>query len=388
MVLTSHAGNILTDQYVSISGKFFDSNGGIKDIITIKYFDINSDSEKANMLKKTVLISHDGKFSDRSFIPSTPGTYLIEAKSNSNTYASINVNVVEFTQTWAFYIIIVGFIAFVTLLLGTALLNIMHSMPLYHMMRFSCITILVSTTIIFFIVSDIEYGTSSPIGISIIEKNLEQEIDDLNTSLKLNWVVHFGGHAENNYDAGLNIPIYVIIFGILGGYMRFFYFSAYPWLKNELVLELKKTDHNNDLIIHLKSMLPNKILTEKYDGEKVAKELDELLNNEYKNVEDRATDILDKAYGINSHDDSCENIDNSSIIFHPILKRLMINRVIKDLSLFIIAPVLAIMMYFLLLQGGLNDTSDVMTFIVTSFTTGLFTDSVIQKIHDMTQKEN
>ena len=135
-------------------------------------------------------------------------------------------------------------------------------------------------------------------------------------------------------------------------------------------------------------MLPNKILTEKYDGEKVAKELDELLNNEYKNVEDRATDILDKAYGINSHDDSCENIDNSSIIFHPILKRLMINRVIKDLSLFIIAPVLAIMMYFLLLQGGLNDTSDVMTFIVTSFTTGLFTDSVIQKIHDMTQKEN
>ena len=54
--------------------------------------------------------------------------------------------------------------------------------------------------------------------------------------LKLNWIVHIGGHSNDNYSTGLQIPVYVLIGGVFGGYLRFFYYTSSPWMKKEVFL--------------------------------------------------------------------------------------------------------------------------------------------------------
>jgi len=43
------------------------------------------------------------------------------------------------------------------------------------------------------------------------------------------WMINVGGYPNDNYSEGVQIPIYVFTFGILGGYLRYLYDMA---LKN------------------------------------------------------------------------------------------------------------------------------------------------------------
>ena len=40
------------------------------------------------------------------------------------------------------------------------------------------------------------------------------------------WVVNVGGNQHNNYADGIQIPVFIIVFGIIGGYLRFLYDRA------------------------------------------------------------------------------------------------------------------------------------------------------------------
>lgn len=89
---------------------------------------------------------------------------------------------------------------------------------------------MVLSVITFYFFMPIEVGINSSLGLVKIHSPNPQ------------WVLNIGGTRETNYTGGLHIPFYVFIFGILGGYLRYLYTTAYP----EMESKFKKTDEIPD----------------------------------------------------------------------------------------------------------------------------------------------
>ena len=254
----------------------------------------------------------------------------------------MHITVVDFTSTPQFVVVVMAISALIILLTivssfraGKA--NV--SLSVFRVARFTLVSIIVFGMVSFFYFSDIEYDRGGTLGIVLYEFSEERKFDQ---PLDLNWVLHVGGVSQEQYRGGLIIPIYILIFGVFGGYLRFFYYTANKWLKREVLSQL--TDKENERIFEDKSCLST--ANEKYD----------LIESE-------------------AHAGR----------IHSILARVLTNRVMGDLSLLFIAPILAVMMYFVLSQSGLNETDNVWTFAVTSFAAGLFTEKVIQSVSDIGQ---
>jgi len=351
--LSSHADRYLVGQNVAISGKFFDSNHKpLQGSIELKYFHIKSDIELDPRHQRSSVDATKGMFFDTSFIPEKSGIYLVEARSDSGSFDSFNVNVVDFTSTIQFAILVVSIAALIILLVILSSINTGKgniTISAFRVARFSLITIITFGMISFFIFSDIEYGRGSPVGIVLHEFAEEKAFDK---PLKLDWVLHIGGVSQENYLAGLTIPIYVIIFGVFGGYLRFFYYTANKWLKKEMMGELTDREFKID---------PETEKDELVDGEQIpynkGVEFDEIMSRAGKGI------------------------------FDETLGRVLTNRVMGDLSLLFIAPILAVMMYFVLSQSGLDEGENTWTFAVTSFAAGLFTETVITKLSNMAKKD-
>lgn len=96
--------------------------------------------------------------------------------------------------------------------------------------RFICISGMVLSVLAFYFFMPIEVGVNSSLGLVKIHNPNSQ------------WVLNVGGTRETNYTGGLHIPLYVFIFGILGGYLRYLYTTAYP----EMESRFKKTDEIPD----------------------------------------------------------------------------------------------------------------------------------------------
>ena len=287
---------------------------------------------------------------------------MVVAESESGTDASFQIIAVDFTSTISFWILIITGAAFAALLFIVAWIKKKESITLstYHVTRFTLITLIAFGMVSFFIFSDIEYGVNSPVGIVIKEhmssdngKGESVGIKKFDEPLKLDWVLHIGGHSADNYATGLKIPIYILIFGVFGGYLRFFYFTAHPWLKTEMLEQLTNIEEEFVVKVTVNSV-----------EKPVVKVTDDPLV--------KFTYIMKGAFEGD---------------IHSTLARILINRVMSDLSLLFIAPVLAVMMYFVLSQAGLDELEHVWTFAVTSFAAGLFTENVITKLSEMNKKD-
>jgi hypothetical protein len=58
----------------------------------------------------------------------------------------------------------------------------------------------------------------------IIQNQLDENgkiMLDTNGQPLRQWMVNFGGDATTNYQSGIQIPFYVIAFGLIGGYLRY-----------------------------------------------------------------------------------------------------------------------------------------------------------------------
>jgi Bacterial Ig-like domain/RTX calcium-binding nonapeptide repeat (4 copies) len=93
-----------------------------------------------------------------------------------------------------------------------------------------CLRLLLITGMaIFFTLSllfaDTEIGVDSPIG--LVKKNGTGTVfSQKTTTITQNgtqWVFNVGGTNADNYIAGIQIPTFIVIFGLLGGYFRFLY---------------------------------------------------------------------------------------------------------------------------------------------------------------------
>jgi hypothetical protein len=379
LILSTHTNTHLVGEHVSISGKYSDTT----DKFIVKTVDIKIYNSTGHRVDDFKVTTTDGRFLDKSFSTNVPDRYKITAESETGTaYSTLFFTVVNFHETFAFLAIMVCVISFVLLMGIMAFIgrNII-TIPIYHVSRFSLISIIVFSMLSFFIVSNFEIGTNSAIGIIFSDQIPPEDKDNANAlgliaPLKLDWVLKFGGNISNTEPAGLEIPLYILIFGVLGGYLRFFYFTSNPWLKREILKRLDKSKERY-------------FIQNGGDGLPVS-------GNENKEGEGLHIDPVNKE-GKRLHIDTDNKNEKYKIIineaytvghFYPVLSVVLTNRLMSDLSLLLIAPVLAVMLFFVLSQSGLNLVENVLTFAVTSFTAGLFTEDVIKKLKTGSKKDD
>lgn len=363
LTITPQAGNHLVGETVTISGKYVDSTEKfIEEFITIRIFDLETPTGIVEEVYFKEIFSKHGRFQDAGFKPIESGNYLVVAESETKTTGKFTLEIVNFHSTISFVVLLIATISFAILMSIVAKISSRSiTVAKFRVARFTLISIIVFSMIGFFVFSNMEYGTNSVVGIILVEQVLFEETqkalaEDKPPPLKLDWVLHFGGHPGNDPTddpTELNIPIYIMIFGVLGGYLRFFYFTTGSWLRTAM---LERLDGGKE-----------KFNIYKDDGT-----IDEDQSPE--EIEDKNRKLV-VIY---------DNADKG--IFSPTLNTVLITRVMSDLSLLFIAPVLAVMMFFVLSQAGLNQTEHFFTFAVTSFIAGLFTENVIQKLKEKQEK--
>lgn len=147
--------------------------------------------------------------------------------------------------------------------------------------------------------------------------------------------MHFGGNVQDNFSSGISVPIYILFFGMIGGYLRFLYKSQKGWFLERAAYEIKR--------IH-PEMENEKALT--------------LAEVVYATVEEK---------------------DRTNMQVH-LVKRIIFNNSMLDLSMIFLPPILAVATYFMLLQGGVNENEALPTFAVVSFAIGLISNEIVQKL--------
>lgn len=218
-----------------------------------------------------------------------------------------------------------------------------------EILRFILMTIIITSIFVGVLLNDVEIGVNSPIGLInnknlMVSDNLEEEKLDQSSqefsSNPVGWFINIGGSYYDNYSSGLQIPFFVVVFGVAGGYIRFLYTLTRSWLKNNLEAELK-----------------------------------EELNGESKSAEEAKNNLkryLDKLIESAQRGDFSESR----------LKRVYFNKSMQDIALLFLSPILAMATYFLLFTAGLNTEVDFNTLAVVSFSIGLVTDKVISRLQD------
>ena len=87
---------------------------------------------------------------------------------------------------------------------------------------FFLISAIVLTPIVAFLLVDIQVGKGSPLG--LVKKEVL-----VNGTANIQWVLNVGGWADNSFKSGIQIPIYILVFGIAGGYIRYLFEIYNGW---------------------------------------------------------------------------------------------------------------------------------------------------------------
>ena len=75
----------------------------------------------------------------------------------------------------------------------------------------------------------VEWGANSRIGLIIkspVDEKGQVRLNSLGEPVGNQWMLNVGGTPRNSYSEGVQIPVYVVVFGIIGGYLRYLYDTA------------------------------------------------------------------------------------------------------------------------------------------------------------------
>ena len=221
--------------------------------------------------------------------------------------------------------------------------KISHVEPL----RFALITLASLIPIIVFVAADVQLGVDGLMGLviketegdfseinikDIVEGRIsDEDLQERSLVTKSEWVINVGGHVRDGYSSGIQIPVFVLIFGMLGGYLRFLYKTANGWLKRHIEYEIKREGLTSQ--------------------DQIPKAVNDQLNR------------LTQA--------GC---------FTPRIKRIIVNNSMEDLALVFLSPLLAVATYFVLIQGGITVEKGMPAIAVVCWAAGLSTNELIGKL--------
>jgi hypothetical protein len=191
--------------------------------------------ENSNNVKYRSALLVDAHTKEFIFYSSEPGTFNVTVFTLLDGYmesASTTFKVVDLFHSQTAYMIYLstGFLAALMLLIAIGIRNL----AIDEILRFIFLSGMVGSILIGFLVSDNQFGTRSPIGIVI-----------KSTSNGNEWVLNIGGGPASPagkpaYNIGLQIPIYVLVIGLVGGYLRYLYKTSKLMTDNELIKERRK----------------------------------------------------------------------------------------------------------------------------------------------------
>src|ERR1051326_6066790 len=168
-------------------------------------------------------------FFSKSGVPlDKEGLYLVRASIPGQKYVADSwtlINGMSFFQTSIWYSMAIGAVAFCGLLALSGLTNKCDVFGKYGKeARFLLISIIVFSSVSALYFVGEELGVGAPVG--LVKRSLINSTSITNTIPGAGgeqWMINIGGVRENNYKFGLQIPIYVVVFGIIGGYIRYLY---------------------------------------------------------------------------------------------------------------------------------------------------------------------
>ncbi|MGB7706148.1 MAG: hypothetical protein WBL64_02510, partial [Nitrososphaeraceae archaeon] len=245
-------------------------------------------------------------------VPGKPGTYSITVKAIQNgnigtSFTSFSVVYVYDTNTVKLmFVAMIFFAALLILIIASKENNATE-----EILRFLFLSGIVASILLSLLFTQLEYGASSAVGLMRSSVPATNETAFANLSA-VPWVFHIGNK--------LFIPLYVVVFGLIGGYLRYLYKTSRLFLDKDL----------------------------RKDTEDLTKYL----------TDQKAKDVGRRVI-------FCESL--------------------KDLSLFFLAPILAIVAWFLFSQWELIADSDTLL-AVFSFSAGLVTTEIVNGITNFTKR--
>lgn len=250
--------------------------------------------------------------------PANKGTYnvtvkAIQGNSSETAFTMFKITSIFTTNILKFLYLSLGFFGALLILITIGKKNRLID----EIMRFVFLSGIVASILASLLFTDLEFGTQSPIGLIKLEPN-EENIEE--------WVFNIGNV--------LRVPIYVMVFGLIGGYIRYLYKTS------KLIDEVKEKINKS------KSQTSGDSLNDK-------------------NTQIEGTKNL-----------QIESQDRMAIFYESL----------KDIAFFSLAPLLAIAVYFLLFAFGLSGDNAIYTQAVISFSIGLVTEDVIRTLIRFTQE--
>jgi hypothetical protein len=190
-------------------------------------------SKNNNIFYSESTYTTNGKFQFNFTDIQDPGDYLITASLNDNIVKGNSIHTIHIKQIQdlpIFYILLVGALSSSVALFFLLFWISEHKhnytrtehFETAEILRFIFISGISLSPILAFITANVEVGIN--IGLVIREPVDQYGKPQVDTKgLKISqWIIHVGGTASNNYATGVNIPFYVVMFGILGGYLRYY----------------------------------------------------------------------------------------------------------------------------------------------------------------------
>lgn len=275
---------------------------------------------------------------------------------------------------------------------------------------FVCISGMVLAPIVALLLADMEVGKHSPLGL------VKKEFPSVNGTVTSQWVINFGGTADDSYSSGVQVPTYILIFGIAGGYIRYLYDkwdipvkrSRAPIITQPVnsakvtttTVDITGTGEPSTTVVVFDGDEPLGITNVSPDGTWILKS-PELLNGNHV-LKARSTDEKGKSspfsktvsFSVNHTSTNQPNINSKGINFinSMILKELSENEKEKaaikknkklfiqslhDIALIVISPLLAVAIWFVLFQGG---TTSNYTLAAIGITTGFLIREIVNRL--------
>ncbi len=203
----------------------------------------------------------NGSYFYRGLIPfKEAGIYQVNATTTDNKTASAFIELVDLFSTYSIHSIIAALAFFIWLIIIMFLYGRkrkdkvlqLHKANedklrekedpfndryyyLAEIGRFVALTGISFSLILSLMLLEVEVNPNGPIGLVNVNSNGELN----NNSAFTEWAINIGGSRNDNYESGLIIPVYVIILGLIGGFMRYLH-KAYAKTEYEHLDKEKK----------------------------------------------------------------------------------------------------------------------------------------------------